>query len=203
MGRLTITTFLTLDGVLQGPGGRQEDRELGFEHGGWQAPFVDARQRERMLAEFERWDACLLGRRTYDIFASYWPNADDGPFTRLMNRLPRYVATRTLTDSDWPGTTLLHGDVAEEVAALKERHERIGVWGSGNLAQTLLREELVDRLDLWMYPVVLGTGKRLFADGAVPTAFRLADSATFDRGAVLLSYEPTGKPTYGDIGAGA
>ncbi len=201
MGELVITTFMTLDGVLQAPGGPDEDPEAGFEHGGWQAPFVDAASGERMLAEFQRWDACLLGRRTYDIFAGYWPTAADGPFTRLMNALPRYVATRTLTESDWAGTTFLHDDVSAEVAGLKERHERIGMWGSGDLIQTLLRAEVVDRLDLWLYPVVLGSGKRLFADGAVPMAFRLAASAAFDGGAVLLSYERTGRPTYGDMTA--
>ena len=202
MGDLIITTFMTLDGVLQAPGGPDEDRESGFEHGGWQAPLMDAASGERMLREFQRWDAYLLGRRTYDIFAGFWPTAEPGDFTTLVNGLPRYVASHTLTQADWPGTTILDGDLAEEVARLKERHRRIGVWGSGDLAQTLLREELVDRLDLWVYPVVLGSGKRLFADGAVPTALRLTDSATFDGGAVLLSYERTGRPTYGDMAAG-
>ncbi len=202
MGELVINTFMTLDGVLQAPGGPDEDRESGFEHGGWQAPFADPASGERMLAEFKSWDVCLLGRRTYDIFAGYWPTAEEGPFTQFMNELPRYVATRTLTESDWPGTTLLHGDITEEVAGLKERHERIGMWGSGDLIQTLLRAEVVDRLELWVFPLVLGSGKRLFADGAVPTAFRLTDSVTFDSGAVSLSYRRTGRPTYGVMGNG-
>ena len=202
MGDLTITTFMTLDGVLQAPGGPDEDRKSGFEHGGWQAPFFDAASGERIFKEFQRWDAYLLGRRTYDIFAAFWPTAGPGRFTTLMNEMPRYVASHTLTQADWPGTTILDGNIAEEIVRIKERHRRIGVWGSGDLAQTLLREELVDRLDLWVYPVVLGSGKRLFADGAVPTAMRLTDSATFDGGAVLLSYERTGRPTYGDMGDG-
>ena len=203
MGELIITTFMTLDGVLQAPGGPDEDRESGFEHGGWQAPFFDEASGERIQQELESWDAYLLGRRTYDIFASYWPNAEDGPFTQLMNSLPRYVASRTLTEAEWPGTTVLSGDMAEEIPRLKERHERIGVWGSGDLAQTLLREDLVDRLDLWLYPVVLGTGKRLFGDGAVPTAMRRIDAVPFEGGGVLLSYERTGRPTYGDMGGGS
>jgi dihydrofolate reductase len=203
MGELIVTTFMTLDGVLQAPGGPDEDRESGFEHGGWQAPFFDPESGERMLQEYGSWDAYLLGRKTYDIFASFWPKAEDSPFTRLMNSLPRYVASHTLTQADWAGTTILSGDLAEEVARIKERHEQIGLWGSGDLAQSLLREELVDRLYLWLYPVVLGSGKRLFGDGAVSAAWRRVDAATFDGGAVMLSYERTGKPTYGDMGEGS
>ena len=113
MGELVITTFMTLDGVMQAPGGRDEDREGGFEHGGWQAPVFDPASGDRMLEEFQTWDAYLLGRRTYDIFASLLAGAaEDGPFTRLMNALPRYVASHTLTQADWPGTTILSGDVA-------------------------------------------------------------------------------------------
>jgi dihydrofolate reductase len=200
MGELTITTFLTLDGVLQAPGATEEDPAGGFEHGGWQAPLADPASGERILEEAQRWDAYLLGRRTYEIFAAYWPHAEDGPFTRLMNAQPRYVASRTLTRSDWPGTTILGGDLAAEIGGLKERHDTIGLWGSGDLVQSLLRHDLVDRLDLWIYPVLLGTGKRLFADGTVPTALRLTGSSTFDRGAVRLSYERTGRPTYGTMG---
>jgi dihydrofolate reductase len=203
MGELIVTTFMTLDGVLQAPGGPDEDRESGFEHGGWQAPFFDPESGERMLQEYGSWDAYLLGRKTYDIFASFWPKAEDSPFTRLMNSLPRYVASHTLTQADWAGTTILSGDLAEEVARIKERHEQIGLWGSGDLAQSLLREELVDRLYLWLYPVVLGSGKRLFGDGAVPAAWRRVDAATFDGGGVMLSYERTGKPMYGDMGEGS
>jgi dihydrofolate reductase len=197
MGELIVTTFLTLDGVMQAPGGPDEDREGGFEHGGWQAPLTVPASGERLLEECRTWDAYLLGRRTYDIFAGYWPHAEDGPFTRLMNTQPRYVASRTLTQSDWPGTTILHGDLAGEIPRLKARHDRIGVWGSADLVRSLLGHDLVDRLDLWVYPVVLGTGKRLFADGTVPTALRLVDSATFEGGAVRLVYEHAGRPTYG------
>ena len=153
MGELVITTFMTLDGVMQAPGGRDEDREDGFEHGGWQAPVSDPASGDRMYEEFQTWDAYLLGRRTYDIFASFWPNQPDGPFTRLINDLPRYVASRTLRKADWAGTTILDGDVPQQVAEIKERHERIGLWGSAGLVQTLLRHDLVDRLDLWIYPL--------------------------------------------------
>lgn len=203
MGELVITTFMTLDGVIQAPGGRDEDQEAGFEHGGWQAPVSDPASGERMLAEFETWDAYLLGRRTYDLFAAYWPQQQDGPITRILNGLPRYVASRTLTKTDWPGTTILDGDVAQQVAEIKERHERVGLWGSADLVQTLLREELVDRLDLWVYPLLLGTGKRIFAEGVVPAAFRLIEATPYERGAVHLVLEHAGVPTYGEMGDGS
>src|SRR5215207_8591320 len=169
MGTLTLQTFLTLDGVLQAPGGADEDRESGFEHGGWQAPFFDESSGAGILAGWQGADALLLGHRTYDIFSGYWPTApEDNSFTALINALPRYVVSRTLTQATWPGTTIL-GSV-DDVAAIKDRHDSIIVSGSGNLIQALLRARLVDRLDLWLYPVALGTGKRLFGDGTVPTA---------------------------------
>jgi dihydrofolate reductase len=200
MGQLNVTTYLTLDGVMQAPGGRHEDHEGGFEHGGWQGPMLDPGSGERILEELRSWDAYLLGRKTYDIFAGFWPTAPDGPITRLMNSLPRYVASRTLTDADWAGTTIVR-DVAQEIPRLKERHERIGVWGSADLVQTLLREELVDRLDLWIYPVLLGSGKRLFTEAIVPAAFRRTEVVPTDGGAVRIVLEHAGRPTYRDIGA--
>jgi dihydrofolate reductase len=203
MGELVTTTFLTLDGVMQGPGGPEEDREGGFDRGGWQAPFTDDDSGERMLAEFESWDAYLLGRRTYDIFASFWPHQADGPFTRVVNGRPRYVPTSTLTEAQWEGTTLLHGDLATEVATVKERHDRIGLWGSATLVQSLLREDLVDRLDLWIYPVVLGKGKRLFAESDLATAFRPVETAAFEGGGTHLVLERTGRPTYATMGDGS
>ncbi len=126
-------------------------------------------------------DALLLGRRTYDIFAAYWPNVSaENSFAELLNRVPKYVASRTLQEPlDWQGSTLLDGDVAAAVTGLKERHRQVHVIGSLDLTQTLLRAQLVDRLELWIYPLALGTGKRLFADGTVPTSFRLRDSAPY------------------------
>jgi dihydrofolate reductase len=201
IGELTITMFLTLDGVLQGPGGVEEDRDMGFEQGGWQAPFFDEGSGARVFETYERADALLLGRRTYDIWARYWPvGPADSPFTKLINELPRYVASRTLTDPAWAGTTVLDGDAADTVAQLKEQHERIIVPGSGGLIQTLLRHALVDRLDFYLYPVALGSGKRLFGEGTVPAAFRLEGSEAFEGGAVGLRYAYAGEPTYADIG---
>jgi dihydrofolate reductase len=200
MGQLIVHQFVTLDGVLQAPGGPDEDRESGFAHGGWQAPYLDDESSAAMAERWEGPDAMLFGRKTYEIFASYWPTAsDDISFTRIVNEVPKYVASRTLTSVEWAGTTLIEGDVAEEVPRLKERHDSIHVWGSGDLIQTLLRHRLVDRLNLWLYPVVLGTGKRLFPEGTISTAMRLAESATFSSGAVLLVYEPDGEPVYGDL----
>ena len=200
MGELTVTTFLTLDGVLQGPGGSDEDRDAGFAHGGWQAPFFDEAAGARVFELYASADALLLGRRTYDIWARFWPTGPaESSFTQRINELPRYVASRTLTEPGWAGTTVLDGDAADAVPQLKAQHGRIIVPGSGGLIQTLLRHGLVDRLDLWLHPVALGGGKRLFGDGTVPAAFRLERSEAFERGAVQLTYAYAGEPAYGDM----
>ena len=201
MGRLIVTEFVTLDGVGQAPGEPGEDRDGGFSHGGWQAPLLDEASAAVMFQRAEAMDALLLGRRTYEIFAGYWPQAPtEIPFTGLLNRVPKHVASRTLTEPlAWAGSSLVRGDVAAGVAALKERYGELHVIGSLDLVQTLLRAGLVDRLELWVYPVVLGTGKRLFGAGAVPTALRLVRTETFDGGAVHLEYETAGAPTYGNL----
>ena len=203
MGRLHIDLFTTLDLVAQAPGGPEEDRSDGFPFGGWQAPLMDEMVGEQVGAGIAAMDALLLGRRTYDIFAGFWPKQEDGPFTRIVNGLPRYVASHTLTTSDWPGTTILGGDVVQEVAEIKGRHDRIGLWGSADLVQTLLRHELVDRLDLWIYPLLLGTGKRIFAEGISPAAFRRTEVTPFEGGAIHAVYERAGHPTYSEMGAEA
>ena len=203
MGLIHIDLFTTLDGVAQAPGGPEEDTEGGFAFGGWQAPLSDALVGEQVVAGMEGLDALLLGRRTYDIFAGFWPKQEDGPFTRIVNGLPRYVASHTLTTSDWPGTTILGGDVVHEVAEIKGRHDRIGLWGSADLVQTLLRHELVDRLDLWIYPLLLGTGKRIFAEGISPAAFHRTEVTPFQGGAIHAVYERAGHPTYSEMGAEA
>ena len=146
-------------------------------------------------------DALLLGRTTYDIFADYWPKApEEIPFTALLNSVPKYVASRTLAGPlAWQGSTLVTGDLAEGITSLKERHEEVHVIGSLNLVQSLLRFGLVDRLELWLYPLLLGSGKRVFADGTVPTALRLIESVTYPNGTLQLAYETAGAPTYGDL----
>jgi dihydrofolate reductase len=201
MGKLIVTEFVTLDGVAQAPGGPDEDRESGFVHGGWQAPFMDDEAGEVVFEEAKSMDALLLGRKTYDIFADYWPTASaEIPFTALLNDMTKYVASRTLSGPlAWAGSTLVADDLAEGVAALKASHDEIQVIGSLDLVQSLLRFGLVDRLHLWLYPLLLGSGKQVFADGTVPTALRLTESVTYPSGTLHLVYETAGTPTYGDM----
>jgi dihydrofolate reductase len=200
MGELVVDMFVTLDGVLQGPGEPDEDREGGFGHGGWQAPYLDDESGALIGEHIAAMDALLLGRKTYEIFAAYWPQApDDYPIAAKLNAVPKYVASRTLDTVGWANSQLLEGDVAEAVAKVKGDHDQVHVIGSGDLTQTLLRHDLVDRINLWLYPVVLGTGKRLFPEGATPAAWRLAGSSTFPSGGVLLVYELAGKPGYGNL----
>jgi dihydrofolate reductase len=146
-------------------------------------------------------DALLLGRKTYNIFANYWPNApEDISYTNLLNRVPKYVASRTLAEPlAWNSSSVVAGDLAAGVAAVKERHDEVHVIGSLDLVQSLLRLGLVDRLNLWLYPVLLGSGKRVFADGTVPAALRLTSFGTYGRGIVQLTYETAGAPTYGNL----
>ena len=198
MGIIQVDLFLTLDGVYQAPGGPGEDRAGGFELGGWQGAYFDDESGATIGAGIERIDALLLGRRTYDIFAGYWPeHADADPIAAKFNTVPKFVVSRTLTDPSWEGTTVLT-EVAAEVRALKDRFDEIHVIGSGDLVRTLLREDLVDRLNLLLYPLVLGSGKRVFGDGTVPAAFTLAQPPrAFPKGAVSLVYERAGDPVTG------
>ena len=201
MGQLVVTEFVTLDGVAQAPGEPDEDREDGFTHGGWQAPLLDEQSGADMFESARTMNALLLGRKTYEIFADYWPKApEEIPFTRLLNDVPKYVASHSLADPlAWQGSTLLAGDLADSITALKERYDEIHVIGSLDLAQSLLRLGLVDRLNLWLYPLVLGSGKKVFGGGAVPTALRLTKSVTYPNGTLQLTYETAGAPTYGNL----
>ena len=204
MGILSVDLFITLDGVYQAPGGPNEDREGGFEFGGWQAAYSDDETGEAIVAGINRMDALLLGRKTYDIFAAFWPTrGDDDPIAATFNALPKFVVSHTLTDPAWEGTTAL-SDVGE-VAALKDRFNDIHVIGSGDLARSLLEADLVDRLNLFLYPLTFGSGKRLFPDGTgVPAAFRFAQPPkAFPKGAIALVYERAGEPITGiDISQG-
>jgi dihydrofolate reductase len=204
MGKLIVTEFVTLDGVAQAPGEPDEDRDDGFSHGGWQAPLLDQQSGNAMFEQAKQMDALLLGRKTYEIFANYWPNApQEIPFTGLLNRVPKYVASRTLAGPlAWQGSTLIADDLADEIRTLKERHNQIHVIGSLDLVQSLLRLDLVDRFNLWIYPVLLGSGKQVFADGTMPTALRLIESITYPNGTVQLSYDTAGEPTYGNLAVG-
>jgi dihydrofolate reductase len=200
MGALVVNMFTSLDGVLQGPGGPEEDRTGGFEYGGWQAPYFDEESGKVIGDNIAGLEALLLGRKTYEIFAAYWPKQPAGnPIAARLNGAPKYVASRTLEGVGWTNSKLLQGDVPEAVAQLKGQFGRVDTIGSGDLVQTLLGNDLVDRLNLWMFPVLLGSGKRLFAEGTVPTALRLVESGTFPKGAVHLIYERAGKPTFGSM----
>jgi dihydrofolate reductase len=198
MGRLTVTTFSTLDGVMQGPGAPGEDVEGGFEQGGWQAPFADAESGALILESILGMDALLIGRKTYDIWVDYWPQARD-QIGDHFNAIPKFVASRTLTEPSWSGTEVVR-DVPRDVPALKDRFGETRVWGSGELLTTLLAHDLVDQIDIFVYPVVLGMGKRVFREGTIPSAFELVGpSRAFAGGIVLASYRRAGEPEYGDM----
>ncbi|AIY00175.1 riboflavin biosynthesis protein RibD domain-containing protein [Arthrobacter sp. PAMC 25486] len=202
MGIISVDLFLTLDGVYQGPGAPDEDRSGGFTLGGWQAASSDAEAGAAITAGIERMDALLLGRKTYDIFAGYWPALRDStPIAAKFNALPKFVVSRTMTNPEWEGTTALSNMAL--VAALKGQFHDMHVVGSGNLVRSLLEADLADRLNFFLYPLILGSGKRLFADGTgVPAAFSLVHPPTaFPKGAVALVYERAGVPVTGfDMG---
>jgi dihydrofolate reductase len=198
MGRLVVSMFSTLDGVMQGPGGPGEDVEGGFPFSGWQAPFADAGSGAVILEQILRQDALLIGRKTYDIWVDHWPRATDA-IGDHFNAIPKFVASRTLTEPTWEGTRVLT-DVPQEVAGIKQAHAETRVWGSSDLLRTLLDADLVDALDLFVFPIVLGTGKRWFRDGVLPARFALtAPPRAFDGGSVLLSYERAGTPEFGSM----
>lgn len=200
MGRLYIDLFVSLDGVAQAPGAPEEDTSDGFPFGGWQAPLDDDLVGREVSAGIAAMDALLLGRRTYDIFAAYWPHhADD--IGRQLNAVPKYVASRGNPDLTWSGSTLLGPDLVAEIRAVRDRHESTHVIGSVDLVQTLLAERLFDVLTLWVYPIVLGQGKKVFPDGVRPSALTLLGPAeTGSAGAVQLRYAPTGAdPATGDM----
>jgi dihydrofolate reductase len=202
MAKLVVTTFVTLDGVLQAPGGPDEDRSGGFDHGGWVVPHFDDATGVFMVEVFERAGSFLLGRRTYDTFIQHWPHVtdEDDPIASRLNSLPKYVASRSLEKADWQPSTVIR-DVPTEVAELKEHPGgELQVHGSGDLIQTLIEHDLVDAYNVLTFPVVLGTGKRLFPEGVTPGALRLTESRTTDSGVVISSYERAGKPTYGAVG---
>src|SRR5918994_983348 len=193
--KLTVTTFLSVDGVMQGPGGPDEDRGGGFSRGGWVVPHFDEDAGRFMNEVFEQVDAFLLGRRTYDIFAASWPKVTDpdDPIASRLNTLPKYVASTTLGSADWHNTTIIKGDVAAEVARLKEKPGReLQVHGSGTLARTLIENDLVDEFRLLVFPVIVGAGRRMFADAGVATGLRLVDSRTTGSGTAIHVYQRPG-----------
>jgi dihydrofolate reductase len=201
--KLTTTTHVSVDGVMQGLGGPDEDRSGGFERGGWAIPLFDDEAATFLDQVFERADAFLFGRRTYEIFAGSWgtgswgANQGDNPISAALNTRPKYVASTTLTDPQWADTTVLSGDVAAAVGALKaERGGELQVHGSGNLVRRLLDNQLVDEITLLTYPVVIGQGTRLFPDTGPDTALDLVDSRATPKGVTIQVYRLTGRPQY-------
>jgi dihydrofolate reductase len=198
---LTTTTFLTLDGIMQAPGAPAEDRSGGFRHGGWLVPHFDRALGEFVSRVFDGADAFLLGRGTYEIFAGHWPRVTDptDPIASRLNQLPKHIATKTLERLSWNGSSTVR-DVASEVPALVRAYRReLQVHGSPGLIQTLLSLELIDRMHLIVFPLTLGTGKRLFGEGSSPSAFKLVSSQTTTTGVVIATYERSGRPAYGSF----
>jgi dihydrofolate reductase len=198
--RLTLHTFLTLDGVMQAPGGPNEDPDGRFAHGGWSFPYGDEDFQTAMTGWFANVSAFLLGRKTYEIFSGYWPSVTDAdnPLASKLNALPKYVASNTLDSVDWHNSSLLGTDVAADVAKLKDQPgDELQVHGSGGLAQTLIEHDLVDEYRLLIFPVHLGSGKKLFRDGATAAALRLRGATTTGAGVIIATYEPAGPVQYG------
>jgi dihydrofolate reductase len=201
--RVTMAALITLDGVVQAPGGPDEDLDGGFDHGGWMAPYVDDDMVATMAGFFDGADAFLLGRRTYEIFAASWPlvTDPDDPIASRLNSLPKYVASTTLTEATWSGSEVLGDDVVSEVSALRAAAGReLQVHGSGTFAQTLIRHDLIDEYRILTVPVVLGTGKRLFGDGTLPRRLGLVDRRSTGSGVDVAIYRPDGSPAFGAVG---
>jgi dihydrofolate reductase len=196
MSRVVVSTFLSLDGVMQAPGDSEEDRRGGFDHGGWQLPYFDDVAGRAVSEGMATSGGLLLGRRTYEIFAAFWPSAPaEDPFAATMNSFPKFVASRTLKEPlEWANSTLLKGDVADAVAGLKQEPGKdLQVIGSGDLVQTLMQHHLIDEYQLMIHPLVLGSGRRLFRDGNPRTGLRLVDSKTTGTGVLILTYQPAGE----------
>jgi dihydrofolate reductase len=203
MRKIITTTFVTMDGVMQAPGGPEEDASGGFTHGGWQANVMDD-SLGQLLNEFLTPPfAMLLGHTTYNIFAGFWPKQDpDNPVAKPFNEAMKYVVSRQPFEPGWVNTKVLSGDAAAAIRRLKaEDGPDLIVWGSGNLIQTLLREKLVDRMTVWMHPVTVGSGRRLFAGGTLPARWKVVKTRAGDGGVIVATYEPAGELVTGTIGA--
>ncbi len=195
MRKLAVLSFISLDGVMQAPGAPDEDPSGGFSRGGWTFPYFDDYLGKVVTKQLDRPFALLLGRRTYEIFAAYWPYVDAGenPFAGPFNSAKKYVASRTLKKLGWSNAELIKGDVAKEVKKLKEQAgPELQVYGSGNLVQTLLTHDLVDEFRLKIFPITLGKGKRLFAEGAMPAGFNLTVSGISSKGVIVADYARAG-----------
>ena len=203
MRKIITTTFVTMDGVMQAPGGPEEDASGGFKYGGWQAHVMDDSLGELLNELLKPPFAMLLGHTTYSIFAGFWPKQDpDNPIAKAFNEATKYVVSHESFEPGWVNTTIISRDVPAALRKLKaEDGPDMIVWGSGNLIQTLLRDRLVDRMHVWTHPVTVGTGKRLFAGGALPATWTLVKGRVGDAGVIVATYEPAGDLVTGTIGA--
>jgi len=200
MRKLIVQTFLTLDGVMQAPGGPEEDDDGGFTQGGWSVTYWDDQMGQVMEEATSKPFAMVLGRKTYDIMAAYWPQAGEEAGGKVFNDATKYVASRGQPTLEWSNSVLIDGDAAEGIAELKrEDGPELQVHGSGNLIQTLLRHNLVDQYRLWTFPLVIGSGKRLFSDGTIPAGLKLVDSKVSSTGVVIGTYEPAGEIVTGSF----
>ena len=200
MRKLSVGAFMTLDGVVQAPGGPGEDDSGGFTFGGWSVNYWDDLMGQVMTESMSTPFDLVLGRRTYDIFAAYWPNATEEQGAKPLNDATKYVASRGTPELTGDRSVLIEGDVAEGIAELKKGEgPELQVHGSGNLIQTLMANDLIDEYRLWVFPLVIGTGKRLFADGTIPAALRLVDSTVSTTGVVIGTYEPAGEIVTGSF----
>jgi dihydrofolate reductase len=200
MRKLIVSTFLTLDGVMQAPGGPGEDDSGGFAHGGWSVNYWDEQMGQVMGEAMSTPFDLVLGRKTYDIFAARWPHTTDDAGAKPLNDATKHVASRGHPVLEWSSSVLIKGDAAEGIAALKkEDGPELQVHGSGNLIQTLLRHNLVDEYRLWVFPLVIGSGKRLFSEGTIPSGLKLVDSKVSTTGVVMGTYEPAGKIVTGSF----
>lgn len=200
MRKLIVNTFLTLDGVMQAPGGPEEDPSGGFAHGGWSVNYWDDQMGQIMDETMGKPFDLVLGRKTYEIFAAYWPHATEEQGAKPLNDATKHVASRTLRSLDWSKSVLIQGDVGEGIAALKQQDgPELQVHGSANLIQTLMRRNLIDEYHLWTFPVVVGPGKRLFADGTVPSGLNLVDNKVSTTGVVIATYVPAGDVVTGSF----
>ncbi|MDQ3902747.1 MAG: dihydrofolate reductase family protein [Thermoproteota archaeon] len=203
MRKLIVLSFIALDNVMQAPGGPEEDPTGGFKHEGWVAGYSDEFLLNVMIKQTSKPFDLLLGRKTYEIFAAYWPyvNPDRNPFAAKLNNAKKYVASKTLTKLDWNNSELINSDVPEGIKRIKEQDgPEIQVHGSSNLVQTLLKHDLVDELWLKIFPVTLGTGKRLFAEGTIPAGFKLLESGISPSGVIIANYERSGEVKIGSFG---
>jgi dihydrofolate reductase len=202
MRKLVVLSFITLDGVMQAPGGPEEDPTGGFKHGGWVAGYFDDFLGKVMVGQMSRPFDLLLGRKTYEIFAAHWPyvKTSEDPIAAGINNAKKYVASRTLIKLDWNNSELIEGDVAKDVKKIKEQDgPEIQVHGSGNLIQTLLKHDLVDELWLKTFPITLGRGKRLFAEGTIPVGFKLLESRISPGGVIVATYVRAGEVRTGSF----